>query len=234
MPVITVSGDLGTGARDVARMIAERLGFDYVDQQLLVDAAQRLGVSVERITGRDERTLTLGERLSSVLRSFLERSAAVGATDPMIGASGLEGMLARSYEDEAEAAEPDVSDKQYKETLTAIIEGLASKGNVVIVGRGSHAVLQRQPGALHVDIVAPRDERVAYIVRRDGLDPDEAARRVDRSDRGRASYHRKLFRCEADDPAMYHLTLNAGRMSQQAMAETVVAALQAGVAATPV
>lgn len=44
MPVVTISGMVGSGAREVGRLAAQGLGIDYVDQQLLVDAARRLGV----------------------------------------------------------------------------------------------------------------------------------------------------------------------------------------------
>lgn len=236
MDVITISGNVGTGARDVARTLAAELGYDYVDQGLLVEAAQRLGVPVERVVDRDERTLSFGERISTILRNFLERTAAVGATDPMSGASGLEIMFARTYEehdpesgDTPEPA-PDVSDKRYVEALATVIQQLAGRGRVVIVGRGSHAVLQDHPAALHVDLVASREFRRQYIVERNQLDPSDAKQRVERADRGRQSYHRHLFRCDADDPMMYHLTLNADRLSQDAIIKAIRAAMAGGVA----
>ncbi|HWO93522.1 MAG TPA: cytidylate kinase-like family protein [Dehalococcoidia bacterium] len=226
MTIVTVSGNVGTGARDVARMIADALGLDYVDQALLVDAARRLGVPVERVSQRDERTQSLGERMAAALRSFLERSATIGAADPMIGAPSIEVMLGRPYEEEiAEATESDVSDKRYGEALAAIIQEAASRGDVVIVGRGSHAVLQGHPVALHVNLVAPRDARVRNLVRREGLDPEDASRRVERSERGRIAYHRKLFKCEPDDPLMYHMTLNAALLDVETMSRSILACL---------
>ncbi|MBI1885415.1 MAG: cytidylate kinase family protein [Chloroflexi bacterium] len=96
MPVITMSGTLGSGAREVGQAAAKRLKIDYVDQQLLVDAARRLGVTVSALAERDERCLTFGERLAAMLRNFLERSAAAGG-DPLTGSGGLEVLLSRTY-----------------------------------------------------------------------------------------------------------------------------------------
>ncbi len=233
MTVVTISGGLGSGAREVARLVADELGIDYIDQTLLVEAAQRLGVSVEQVAGRDERTMSFGERLAGLLRGFLERSAVAGAADPMLGSSGLEGMLARSYEEES-GTEPSISDKKYVRTLSVIIEGLAERGDVVILGRGSHVVLQQRPGALHVNLVCPRQVRAAHLADRDEIAIDEAERRIAESDRGRASFYRKLFGCEPEEPAMFHLTLNSGRMSHEAIGRTVIAALEAGAAAASV
>src|SRR3972149_799794 len=52
MPVVTMSGTIASGAREIGWAAAASLGIDYVDQQLLVDAAKRLGVPVDVILGR--------------------------------------------------------------------------------------------------------------------------------------------------------------------------------------
>lgn len=233
MDVITVSGHLGTGARDVALLLASDLGFDYVDQSLLVEAARQLGVPVDRVADRDERTQSFGERLSAILRSLLERSAAAGAGDPMSGAAGLEMMFARTYEEHdpetgaPRGREADISDKRYVDALSTVIRQLAARGRVVIVGRGSHAVLQHEPRALHVNVIASLEFRQRTIAERDGLDAAAAKQAAERAARGRQSYHRQLFRCDADDPAMYGLTLNAGSLSPDAMMRTIRAAATA-------
>jgi len=74
MPVITFSGTLGSGAREIAQLVAQRLGLDYVDREILARTAQSLGVSVAAVEQRDERPVTLGERVASMLSNFLERS----------------------------------------------------------------------------------------------------------------------------------------------------------------
>src|SRR3990170_682401 len=75
MSVVTMSGTIASGAREIGRAAASLLGIDYVDQQLLVDAARRLGVSVDVMACRDERCSSLGERLAAVLRGFLGRGS---------------------------------------------------------------------------------------------------------------------------------------------------------------
>ena len=57
MPVITVSGYLASGAREIAQQaVAEKLQLEFVDQMILVEAARELGVSVAAMEDRDERT----------------------------------------------------------------------------------------------------------------------------------------------------------------------------------
>src|SRR2546428_7083364 len=96
MPVITMSGNIASGAREIGQAVAEELGIPFVDQQVMVEAAQRCGVPVGTVAEHDERRGSFRERMSALLRTVLERSAASGA-DPLTGATGLEAVLSRGY-----------------------------------------------------------------------------------------------------------------------------------------
>ena len=222
MAVITISGQIGTGAREVGRMAAEQLQIDYVDQQILVEAARALGVSMESIAILDERTASLSDRLAAMLRRFLERSAAAGATDPMLGSDGLDIMLSRSYS-EAAAGEglQEVPDDRYAAALDDIICELAGPGDVLIIGRGSQVILKDRLDALHVLLVAPQDRRIEEIARREGLNAEEAASSVQEREKGRVRFHRKFFEVAANDPSLYHLTLNTARLSSEEVAQII-------------
>src|SRR2546425_6965947 len=96
MPVITMSGNIASGAREIGQAVAENLEIPFVDQQLLVQAAQRCGVPVGTVAEHDERRGSLRERLSSLLRTLPEGSGPSGARPPA-GATGLGAGLLRSY-----------------------------------------------------------------------------------------------------------------------------------------
>lgn len=227
MPVVTVSGMMGSGARDVARLAADILGVDYVDQEILVDAAQRLGVSARAVAERDEHVSTFGERLASLLRTFLERSAAAGVGDPVMGAGGLEVLLARSYGDLTKSSEHEVNDAVYMKTVTTIIRELGQRGDIVILGRGSHQILREHPNALHVLTLAPLDVRVRRFAERQGLLPEEAAKRIHDLNKSRAAFHHKFFKVDADDPACYDLAVETSRLSFEVAARLVAEAARA-------
>ncbi len=222
MPVLTVSGQVGSGARDLGRLAAERLQLDYIDQEILVEAARELGVPVESIVAFDERTASLGERLAGMLRRFLERSAAAGAADPMWGSGGLDVLLARTYGEAAgaETAE-EVSDERYLSTITTIMRDLAGQGDVLIIGRGSQVILKDLPGAFHLLVVAPVEYRIQEFARREGLEAEEAEKRMHERDKGRRAFHQKFFKVDSDDPSLYHLTLNMARYSMDEAAQLI-------------
>ena len=223
MSVVTMSGTIASGAREIGRSAASLLEIDYVDQQLLVDAARRLGVPVDVMAGHDERCSSFGQRLSHLLRGFLERSAAAG--DPMTGAGGLEMLLGRTYADlSVERAEPEVTDSLYMKTITVIIRELGDRGDIVVLGRGSQMILRELPGALHVLTLAPRELRVQRLAEREGVAEAEAAKRLDDSDKARSAFYHKFWKVDVNDPRLYDLTIETSHLSFEAGAELVAAA----------
>ncbi len=234
MAVLTISGQAGSRAPEIGRLVAEQLHFDYVDREILVEAATALGVPMESVVPLDERTASLGERLAAMLRRFLERSAAAGAADPMLGSGGLDVLLGRSYS-EAAAAEiaQEVSGDQYFSALTDIIGDLASNDDVVIIGRGSQMILKDHPGAVHILLVGPPDYRVRQFALREGLEEEEACKRVQDIDKGRAAFHSKFFKIDVDDPTLYHLTLNTERFSPEETAQMISEFAQRAAQARP-
>jgi len=226
MPVVTLTGKLGSGAREVGEAAARLLAADFVDQQILVEAAQRCGVPVGAVAEHDERRGSLRERLSAVLRTFLERSAASGA-DPLTGATGLEALLSRTYAEMAAHEEPQVSDQLYLETVGAIVRELAARGNVVVLGRGSQMILRDHPGALHVLCVAPRELRVRRLAQREGISLEEAARRLAEGDRARCAFYKKFWKVEVEDPHLYDMTIETSRLGIDLAAELVATAARA-------
>ncbi len=227
MPVITMSGNIASGAREVGQMVAQELGIGFVDQQLMVEAAQRCGVPVGTVAEHDERRGSLRERMSGLLRTFLERSAASGA-DPLTGATGLEVVLSRTYADlAAEQEEPQLSDSLYLKTMTAIIRELAARGDIVILGRGSQMILADMPHALHVLCVAPQKLRVHRLAEREDIGMEEATKRTTASDRARCGFYKKFWKVELEDPKLYDLAIDTSRLSYEIATDLVVAAVRA-------
>ncbi|MBF6599578.1 MAG: cytidylate kinase-like family protein [Dehalococcoidia bacterium] len=213
MPIITISGNLGSGAREIAQDLARELALDYVDQEILVEAARQLGVSVAVVERQDERARSLAERLGMLMRTLMERSAV--ATDPMSGA-GLDVVLARTYGEAAELPEggdEPLNEQRYLETLTSVIRGIAVRGSVVILGRGSQAILRDDPAAFHVYVHASHAARIAMLSERDQMPPADAMKRIKESDHNRAAFHHRFFKVDAESPALYDLVVNTERIA---------------------
>src|SRR2546428_7858270 len=66
-PVITVTRQYGSGGSDIARLVAERLGWELVDNQFVEAVARRAGVPPDEVAQREERAPGLLERLAPTL-----------------------------------------------------------------------------------------------------------------------------------------------------------------------
>lgn len=233
MPVVTISAQYGAGAIDVGRYVAGELTLHYVDQSVLVDAARALGVTVSRVASKDERTDSLRERIGHFLQRALERSAAGGQVDPMLGAANLEVMLAQTYQEMADGDVPGiVDDRAFRQAATHIIEELAEAGDVVILGRGSQMILRDFPGATHVQLVAEESIRIARVREWEGLSEEDAIARIRDSIRGREAFHKKFWKVDVWDPRLYDLVVNTSKLSFETAGDLIVAAARANAEAS--
>ena len=233
MPVVTISAQYGAGAIDVGRYVAGELTLHYVDQSVLVDAARELGVTVSRVASKDERTDSLRERIGHFLQRALERSAAGGQVDPMLGAANLEVMLAQTYQEMADGDVPGiVDDRAFRQAATHIIEDLAEAGDVLILGRGSQMILRDLPGATHVQLVAEASIRVGRVMEWEGLSEEDALARIQDSIRGRETFHKKFWKVDVGDPRLYDLVVNTSKLSFETAGDLIVDAARANAEAS--
>lgn len=95
------------------------------------------------------------------------------------------------------------------ETILHLVE----MGQVIIVGRGCNVITTQTPNVFHVRLVAPLAQRIEYTCQAKKMTPKEAAKWVEKLDRQRALYVKTNFRSRIDDPLLYHLVVNNGRLT---------------------
>jgi cytidylate kinase len=198
--LITVSREYGAGGSDVARRVADALGWRLVDNELLERVAARAGISPEDMAGIEERT-----------PSFIERLARVLATSTPELFPPPTGTV------------PELSEATLVRITEAVVEEAARDGRAVLVGRAAPAVLARERDALHIRLVASRAFRIRATADRLGLDPKEAERIMVQTDAQRERYHREHYARAWADPVGYHLVINTERLGYDGAAAVVVA-----------
>jgi cytidylate kinase len=71
MAIVTISHQMGSGGAEIGMSLAQRLGYHYVDQDLLQDAVRRYGVVEEKLSHLDESKPTLFERFDAETRHYI-------------------------------------------------------------------------------------------------------------------------------------------------------------------
>jgi cytidylate kinase len=115
----------------------------------------------------------------------------------------------------------------YLDLVTSIIVQSAEQGQAIIVGRGGQMILARQPGVLHVQVVARFETRVYNIMQREGVKWREAAHRVRRADEQRAGYMRRFYNVDWLDSSLYDLVIGTDRIPPSLAVDMIVKAAKA-------
>ena len=109
--------------------------------------------------------------------------------------------------------------------IRAVVCELASKNNVVIVGRGGQAILKDVPGTLHVRIIAPYATRVNRSMVEEGYEEKDIERLVRQTDRDSSGYLSTYFDMDWDDSALYDIVINTRVMDLKKSVELITCAV---------
>ena len=132
--VISISRTRGSLGEEVGRLVAERLGFRYLDEEIVSAAAARENVDPELVADVERR------------RSFVER---------VLGALAVGGADAYA----PPAPDETVDTEHYRTLIRATIEEAAGQGDVVIVAHAASYALAGSKGLLRVLVTASPDVR---------------------------------------------------------------------------
>ncbi|MCL4239419.1 MAG: cytidylate kinase family protein [Anaerolineae bacterium] len=209
MAVITISRQIGSGGEQIARLVCEMLRYRYFDKQLLIEAAAEAGLSREQVVDYSE------DRYE--VQNFLARLVRPGPR-PVQRVEVRQQDTAGRVRLTAET----VDEAQYVELIKAAIRASAEQDDIVIVGRGGQAILQDVPNVLHVRVIAPEGMRIVRLQKIEGLSVEAAQQKIARQDRATAEYLGRFFGIRWDDPALYHLVINTGKVGIEGVAQIIV------------
>jgi cytidylate kinase len=195
-PVVTLFEKYGAGARYIGRRVADELGVAWLDQ-----AVSSADIESESYPG--------GVGVSEA-GSFLARFLGPYAS----GATVL---------DDASIPLAQAQDAQMADENTRFVKDAAAQG-VVMLGRNGALILADIPTALHVQLDAPMELRIARAAREEGIDEAHAARRQRTEDRVRSEMSERFYHWNPMDADRYHLVLNTGLLDFDAAVEVILAA----------
>jgi cytidylate kinase len=182
--VLTIAGEYGSGGSEIGRKVAELLGWECLDKQIIERAAAMGEMDSAWAARADEHASAWWER---VMKSFRQ-----GGLDSYVG----------------EGAKVGVDRDTVQEFTASIIQEAAKVGNCVIIGRSAQCVLRRHANVFRVLVYAPLKEKLVRMKLRHPLERDVSAllRRIDSE---RLHYARYYYDCDSADPRLYHLTMNS-------------------------
>jgi cytidylate kinase len=188
MAVITISRQFGAGGKTVGKMVADKLGYTFADDDIIQMVAEAANVSPHWVESIEKEA---GGKLSRVVSSMVSKR-----------------LVDRILKDERGY----MDERLYLDYLVVIIAQIAEEGNVVILGRGSQYILHDHPDACHILLVNDFKNRVKFMTERYDFSESQATHVVNREEKRRLNLYRKIGKTDYDDPALYHLVVNMAKM----------------------
>jgi len=194
--LVTIEREYGSGGADIARKLAQKLGWKLWDQALTDEIARLLDCPSRAVQEHEERRDSLSYRL---FKSFMR-----GSFEGSLNAPRMKMVDAECI----------------REVAQRVVLAAAREGAAVIVGRGSAYYLRDRPDALHVFVYAPFEEKVRRL-RATGKSESEAVELAETVDRDRAEYIKKYFDVDWPDRHFFHLMINTV-VGDETVVETIL------------
>jgi cytidylate kinase len=201
--VVCISHASGAGGEEIGHLVADRLGFLYVDEEVIDRAAKRAGI--------DQETVADEERRKPLFAGLLDYLAEGGGQTIISAAAAPE---ARSY--------------AVRMFIRSAIQEVAARGEAVIVAHGASFAVGSGGQPLRVLITAPQETRAHRIGAAEGLTDSEAAKAIKKSDAGRADYLKRFYGVEEELPTHYDLVLNTEALPVEQAATLIADATKLG------
>ncbi len=158
--VIAIGRQFGSGGHDIGKVLAEKLGYDFYDAEIIQMTAGTTGYTPEFVK-KNEEIMT-----NSLLYDLVNQM-----------------YLNIDRQDEAP------KDKIF-EAECQVVRNLAKKGNCVIVGRCADYVLRNSGNCLKVFFSAPLVSRIRRVAQRQNISEGEAKATVQKNEKLRADNYR--------------------------------------------
>lgn len=190
--IIAIGREFGSGGYEIGKLLAEKLGITFYDQQLNEMAAEESGLSLAKVQ-------ELEEHLSrEVLYDF--RAAAYDIAG--------EGMS--------------TEERLFVAQSTVIRRIAAGDESCVIMGRCADSILHEDPNCFRIYIHAIPRARISRLQAQYGLTETEARRQMLSTDTARRNHYNRFTGGEYGKQENYHLSIDSAMLGTEASVQLIM------------
>lgn len=184
--IITIGRQYGSAGLEIGRKLAEELGVNLYDKEMLKRAAKESGLCEELFETHDEKPT------NSFLYSLVMDTYSLGYSSS-------------SY------ADMPINHKVFLAQFDAI-KKIADEGPCVMVGRCADYALDDRKNVINVFIYADMEQRVRRIAQKYDLTDAKAKDMIIKTDKKRASYYNYYTNKEWGNAKGYDLCIDSGQL----------------------
>ena len=194
--IITIGRQYGSAGLEIGKKLAEELGVNLYDKEMLKRAAKESGLCEELFETHDEKPA------NSFLYSLVMDTYSLGYSSS-------------SY------ADMPINHKVFLAQFDAI-KKIANEGPCVMVGRCADYALEDYKNVINVFIYADMDQRIRRIAQKYDLTDAKAKDIIIKTDKKRASYYNYYTNKEWGDAKGYDLCLNSGKLGVYGTVKAII------------
>lgn len=192
--LLSISREYGSGGREIADNISERLMVPVFDRKLIDITAEECGYSTKFVQEHEE-------RMSNSLLYDMAVSSVLSPAADSITLPQNHVFLAQSK----------------------IIKELADENpSAVFVGRCADYILREHPSLFSVFITADMDFRVKHAIEHYNIPADKAYSIISRQDKQRRWHYNYFTGLEWGASSNYHLILNTGKLGIETVTSILI------------
>jgi len=199
---VCISATDGAAGEQIAPLVASRLDFLLVNEQIVAEAARQAGVDEQFVADVEKRKSLVSRMLSGISASDMAGASTLGPMPVMI--------------------EPTPASDALRGLIRSAIEEIAEQGDSVIVAHAASFALGDKPHVLRVLITGAPETRAKRVAESHACGAKEAEKLVSRGDANRADYIKRFYGIAAESPGDYDLVMNTDRLSAEQAADTIV------------
>ena len=193
--IISIGRQLGSGGREIAQKLAERLNIPVYDKKLLEIAAKETGLDCTVFENADEK------ESNPLMRGIFALKGAMSAYPIGLG-SCMDGD--RLFELQSE-----------------VMRNLVEKESCIIIGRCAEYVLRDHPRMHSIFVTADIADRVKRIMAHDGVNEAKAKEIAQKGDKKRKAYHDYYANSGWGEADTYDLCINSSRLGIEGSVEII-------------
>ena len=199
---ICISHATGAGGELVGHAVAAGLGFRFVDDEVISEAAEWADLDPALVADAERR------------KPLVAR---------LLGGFGQEGSAPRLATGDATRAVP--GDAELRQLIAAAVGSFARQGSVVIVAHAASFAVAGDD-VLRVLVTASPETRVQRIAAERGTDDREATRLLKAEDAGRAGYLKRFYGVDRELPTHFDIVVNTDVLAPADAATVIIAATE--------
>lgn len=194
---ICIGRQLGSGGREIAKLVADSMGLPFYDKEIITVAAAQSGLASELFERADEKPS------SNIMGNV------TGMSIPFI----YDGVVSQNSF---------ICNDNLFHLISDAILKLYEGGPSVFVGRCADYVLRDKQNVLTVFITANDKDRIARLCRYENITQEEAAVKIRESDKKRAEYYGYYTFKKWGNAASYDMCLNTSVLGIQEIVERII------------